>query len=101
MIEQLHLSGVINLISETHNGSGRSANLTHRAGNSLVTWTEFVRVDCHMPLQPSQILVATANGRQLRPEVRTHWIKVYRDLPATNSASTSTSVSSPLAHYRR
>lgn len=75
----------------------QSCGLFPQHGNALVGRC----VDCHMPLQPSQILVATANGRHLRPEVRSHWIKVYRDLPATNSASTSTSVSSPLAHYRR
>jgi len=34
-------------------------------------------VDCHMPLQASQILISNSLGHQLRPQVRTHWIKVY------------------------
>jgi hypothetical protein len=34
-------------------------------------------VDCHMPLQTSRILFSNSLGRQLRPQVRTHWIKVY------------------------
>ncbi len=34
-------------------------------------------VDCHMPLRTSSVLVSTSLGRQLRPQVRSHWIKVY------------------------
>jgi hypothetical protein len=37
-------------------------------------------VDCHMPLQASQVLVSNSLGAQLRPQVRTHWIKVYPEL---------------------
>lgn len=37
-------------------------------------------MDCHMPLQPSQILVSNSLGHQLRPQVRSHWIKVYPEL---------------------
>ena len=34
-------------------------------------------VDCHMPLQTSTRLSSTYLGHRLRPQVRTHWIKVY------------------------
>ena len=34
-------------------------------------------VDCHMPLQTSNLIVSDANGRSVRPKVRNHWIKVY------------------------
>ena len=34
-------------------------------------------VDCHMPLQTSNAIISDREGRQERPQVRTHWIKVY------------------------
>ncbi|MDB4883215.1 MAG: hypothetical protein JWL95_1981 [Gemmatimonadetes bacterium] len=34
-------------------------------------------VDCHMPLQTSNAIISGHEGRQERPQVRTHWIKVY------------------------
>ena len=34
-------------------------------------------VDCHMPLQRSNSIISGHEGRQERPPVRTHWIKVY------------------------
>jgi len=34
-------------------------------------------VDCHMPLLPSNTIMASSLGRRLQPQVRTHWIKVY------------------------
>lgn len=34
-------------------------------------------VDCHMPLMTSSVIFANYKGRQLRVQVRTHWIKVY------------------------
>ena len=39
-------------------------------------------VDCHMPLQRSNTIISGHDGRQERPPVRTHWIKVYPE-PAT------------------
>jgi hypothetical protein len=35
-------------------------------------------VDCHMPLQTSNLIVSDANGRSVRPKVRNHWIKIYQ-----------------------
>ena len=52
----------------------QSCGLFPSHGNQLVGRC----VDCHMPLQASRILVSNSLGRQLRPQVRTHWIKVYR-----------------------
>ena len=36
-------------------------------------------VDCHMPLQASNTIVSTLNGEAKQAQVRSHWIKVYRD----------------------
>jgi hypothetical protein len=34
-------------------------------------------VDCHMPLQESEVLVSDTNGRKLKPRVRNHQIGIY------------------------
>jgi len=34
-------------------------------------------VDCHMPNQPTSLIVSSWNGRTVRPRIRNHWIKVY------------------------
>ena len=34
-------------------------------------------VDCHMPLRQSNTIISGHQGRQERPRVRTHWIRVY------------------------
>ena len=44
-------------------------------------------VDCHMPLQTSNVIISTFEGRQERPQVRTHWIKVY---PLADTTTTRT-----------
>ena len=36
-------------------------------------------VDCHMPLQSSNLIVSALEGKQERVQVRTHWIRVYLD----------------------
>lgn len=36
-------------------------------------------IDCHMPNQQSTVIVSDSNGRQVRPQIRTHWIKIYAD----------------------
>jgi hypothetical protein len=36
-------------------------------------------VDCHMPLQESNLIVSGLEGSEKRALVRTHWIKVWRD----------------------
>jgi hypothetical protein len=38
-------------------------------------------VDCHMPLQDSNVIVSVTNGEQTRAQVRNHWIKVYPVAP--------------------
>jgi hypothetical protein len=37
-------------------------------------------IDCHMPRQETNLIVFDSNGKKARPQVRTHWIKIY---PAT------------------
>jgi hypothetical protein len=39
-------------------------------------------VDCHMPLQQSNLIVSGLEGKEQRALVRTHWIKVYGDSSA-------------------
>ena len=51
----------------------QSCGLFARHGNQLVGRC----VDCHMPLQASRVLFSNSLGHQLRPQVRSHWIKVY------------------------
>jgi Cytochrome c554 and c-prime len=36
-------------------------------------------VDCHMPMQASNLIVSNSNGKKTRAMVRTHWIKIYGD----------------------
>lgn len=36
-------------------------------------------VDCHMPVQPSNLIISNVQGKQSRAMVRSHWIKVYTD----------------------
>jgi hypothetical protein len=37
-------------------------------------------VDCHMPLQNSNLIVSSHEDKKLREQVRTHWIKVYPEI---------------------
>jgi Cytochrome c554 and c-prime len=34
-------------------------------------------IDCHMPLQETNLIVFDQNGKRARPKIRSHWIKVY------------------------
>jgi len=34
-------------------------------------------IDCHMPLQETNLIVFDQNGKKSKPKVRNHWIKVY------------------------
>jgi len=34
-------------------------------------------IDCHMPMQETNLIVFDENGKKEKPEVRNHWIKVY------------------------
>jgi hypothetical protein len=34
-------------------------------------------IDCHMPRQESNLIISGFEGKQVRPKVRSHWIKVY------------------------
>jgi hypothetical protein len=38
-------------------------------------------IDCHMPVQKSNLIVSDVNGADTRAKVRNHWIKVYSDSP--------------------
>jgi Cytochrome c554 and c-prime len=34
-------------------------------------------IECHMPMQETNLIVFDQNGKKARPKVRSHWIKVY------------------------
>jgi len=36
-------------------------------------------IDCHMPVQSSNLIVSNSYGKQTRALVRSHWIKIYPD----------------------
>ena len=36
-------------------------------------------VECHMPIQASNLVISNTNGKQTRAMVRSHWIKVYEE----------------------
>jgi hypothetical protein len=44
-----------------------------KLGSAIVTSC----VDCHMPLQESEVLFSETNGRKLKPRVRNHQIGIY------------------------
>jgi cytochrome c554/c'-like protein len=46
-------------------------------------------VDCHMPLQTSNLIISDYEGQRERPQVRTHWIKVYSDTVPAAGARTA------------
>jgi mono/diheme cytochrome c family protein len=35
-------------------------------------------IDCHMPVQDSNLIVSDLVGEQVKARIRNHWIKVYR-----------------------
>lgn len=39
-------------------------------------------ITCHMPLQETKLIVFDQNGKKERPNIRNHWIRVYRENPA-------------------
>lgn len=34
-------------------------------------------IDCHMPVQESNLIISNVNGKQIKARMRNHWIKVY------------------------
>ncbi|MFL5616284.1 MAG: multiheme c-type cytochrome [Gemmatimonadaceae bacterium] len=56
----------------------QSCGLFPTRGNSLLGKC----ADCHMPRLPSNTIVSDDRGRQERPLLRTHWIKVYPEMTA-------------------
>ena len=36
-------------------------------------------IDCHMPVQDSNLIVSNVGGKQIKMRIRNHWIKVYAD----------------------
>jgi nitrate/TMAO reductase-like tetraheme cytochrome c subunit len=54
-----------------HNGSdcGEFAKLGARIRDNCI--------DCHMPVQESNLIISKVNGKQIKARMRNHWIRVY------------------------
>jgi hypothetical protein len=52
-----------------------SCGLFPRRGRAIVGKC----VDCHLPNQTSNVIHSTHDGVRIRPKVRNHWIKVYKN----------------------
>jgi len=50
-----------------------SCGVYAKLGNSIASKC----IDCHMPNQPTSLIVSEWNGKKVMPKVRNHWIKVY------------------------
>ena len=44
-------------------------------------------IDCHMPLQETNLIVFDQHGRKAKPKVRNHWIRVYSETAASRGAN--------------
>ncbi|MGA8443387.1 MAG: multiheme c-type cytochrome [Candidatus Sulfotelmatobacter sp.] len=51
--------------------------LNHQIGSDCI--------GCHMPKQETNLIVFDWKGRKARPQVRSHWIRVYRAITLPNS----------------
>ncbi len=54
----------------------------HRVENCTVARRPEVKIedkciDCHMPAQPTNAIISTTGGKEVRATMRTHWIRVY------------------------
>jgi Cytochrome c554 and c-prime len=57
----------------------------HRVENCTVVRKPEVKIevnciDCHMPKQPTNAIISTTGGKEVRAAMRTHWIRVYPEL---------------------
>jgi len=44
-------------------------------------------IECHMPMQSTNLIVFDQNGKKARPKVRSHWIKVYSETVSAPAAN--------------
>jgi hypothetical protein len=53
----------------------------HKAGTAMFPKQAHLAtsncIDCHMPLQETNLIVFDQNGKREKPRVRNHWIKIY------------------------
>jgi hypothetical protein len=59
----------------------------HRVENCTVARRPEVKIDdrcidCHMPEQPTNAIISTTGGKEVRATMRTHWIRVYHGVDA-------------------
>jgi hypothetical protein len=48
---------------------GVAETLGHRIASNCI--------DCHMPVEPTNVIVSDTAGKQVRAKMRNHWIKIY------------------------
>ena len=44
-------------------------------------------IDCHMPMQETDLIVFDQKGRKAKPKVRNHWIRIYAETSAPSGTS--------------
>ncbi len=52
-----------------------SCGMAEKMGHKLVSDC----IDCHMPVEPTKVIVSVTAGKIVRATMRSHWIKVYPD----------------------
>lgn len=55
----------------------KSCGMYKRMGRRIATNC----IDCHMPVLPTGAIVSSTAGHVVRAKLRTHWIRVYSDVP--------------------
>lgn len=57
---------------------GASKRFGHAIANNCI--------DCHMPVETTQVIVSDTAGKVLRARMRNHWIKIYPEAPRESSS---------------
>jgi hypothetical protein len=52
-----------------------SCGISKKMGHKIVSDC----IDCHMPVEPTKLIVSKTSGESVRATMRSHWIKVYSD----------------------
>jgi hypothetical protein len=50
-------------------GTAMFPKMSHQSGSNCI--------ECHMPLQETNLIVFNSNGTKAKPRIRSHWIRVY------------------------
>jgi hypothetical protein len=53
----------------------QSCGVAKRMGHKIVNNC----IDCHMPVEPTNVIVSQTADKMVRAKMRNHWIRVYPD----------------------